>query len=116
MPEFIGTVWKLTAYSDPRGKLVSVLPGTQPTATFDTNGFVTGSGGCNAYSTVFQSAAMTLVFIGPIAATRVICEQPVMDQEEGYLWALPRSTAYRFEGEQLVLVRSGGGRLAEFSH
>jgi heat shock protein HslJ len=112
----IGPVWKLTAYSDPRGNLVSVLPGMQPTATFDSNGFVTGSGGCNAYSTVFQAVAMTLVFIGPIAATHLICEQAVMDQEEGYLWALPASTAYRFEGEQLVLVQSGGARLAEYSH
>ena len=30
--------------------------------------------------------------------------------------ALPRSTAYRFEGEQLELVQSGGGRIAEYSH
>jgi heat shock protein HslJ len=112
----VGTVWKLTSYSDPHGNLVPVLPGAQPTATFDRNGFVTGSGGCNAYSTVFQSAAMTLEFIGPIAASHAICEQPVMDQEEGYLWILPQSTAYRFEGEQLVLVRSGGsGQLAKFS-
>jgi heat shock protein HslJ len=112
----VGPVWQLTAYTDPRGNLVSVLPDTRPTATFDSNGFVSGSGGCNAYSTVFQSSAMTLLFIGPIAATHKICEQVVMDQEEAYLWVLPRSTGYRFEGDHLVLVQSGGIRIAEYSH
>jgi heat shock protein HslJ len=115
-PALIGTLWHLTTYSDARGDQVSVLAGTQPTATFDKSGFVTGSGGCNAYSTVFQSAAMTLSFIGPISATHQICEQPVMDQEEAYFRVLPRSTAYHFEGDHLVLVQFGGARLAEFSH
>jgi heat shock protein HslJ len=105
----------LTTYSDPRGNLVSVLPGTQPTASFDGNGFVTGSGGCNTYSTVFQSAAMTLSFIGPLSATHRNCEQPVMNQEEAYFWVLPSSTAYRFEGDHLVLVQFDGARLAEYT-
>jgi hypothetical protein len=30
--------------------------------------------------------------------------------------SVSESTAYRFEGEQLVLVQSGGARIAEYSH
>lgn len=115
-PKLIGTVWNLTAYRDALGNLKSVLPGTQPTATFGSTGFVTGSGGCNTYSTVFQTAAMTLTFFGPIARTGLICEQAVMDQEQAYLRALPGSAAYRFEGDHLVLVQSGGAHVAEYSH
>jgi heat shock protein HslJ len=112
----IGTVWNLTAYSDPHGNMVSVLPGTQPTATFGNNGFVTGSSGCNSYSTVFQTSATTLLFIGPVATTHQMCQQPVMDQEQAYLWALPRSIGYRLEGDHLVLVESDASQIAEYSH
>jgi hypothetical protein len=45
-----------------------------------------------------------------------MCEQPVMDQEEAYLWALPRSTGYRLEEDHLVLVESDATRIAEYSH
>jgi heat shock protein HslJ len=111
----IGSLWNLTAYSDPKGSLVSVLPATQATATFGSTGFVTGSSGCNAYSTVFQTVATTLLFIGPVATTHLTCDQPVMDQEQAYLWALPRSTGYRLEGDHLVLIESDATRVAEYS-
>jgi heat shock protein HslJ len=115
-PELIGTVWQLTACTDQLGNLKSVLPGTQATATFNSTRFLTGSSGCNDYSTVFQTVDTTLSLIGPITATHRMCAQPVMDQEEAYFWALPRSTGYHFEGGHLVLVESSGAPLAEYSH
>ena len=116
-PDLIGPVWQLTAYSDARGNLVAILPDTQSTATFGSTGFVTGSGGCNEYSTVFQTTAMTLSFIGPITTTRQMCAQRVMDQEHAYLAALARTATYRFEGGgHLVLIQSDGSTLAQYSH
>jgi heat shock protein HslJ len=116
VPELIGTEWHLGAYANGRGSLEPVLPGSQATAKFGSNGFVTGSGGCNTYSAVFQTDAILLSLIGPITTTHQTCEQPVMDQEDAYLAALARSATYRFEEDQLVLVQSGGTRLAEYSH
>lgn len=96
--------------------MLPVLPGTRPTATFENTGFVTGSGGCNAYSTVYQSVADTLTITGPITATHSLCEQSVMDQEAAYFLALSHTASYRFDSGQLVLVQSGGASLAEYGH
>ena len=96
--------------------MLPVLPGTQPTALFESTGFVTGSGGCNAYSTVFQSVATTLSITGPITTTHSLCEQSVMDQEAVYFIALAQTASYRFESDRLALIQSGGAPLAEYGH
>lgn len=114
-PQLVGPVWQLTAYNNGRGGLQSVLAGTQPTAVFEAAGMVTGSGGCNTYSAPFQSTPNSLS-IGPIAATRMACDQAIMDQETAYFTAMERTSTYRFENGQLVLVEAGGARQAEYSH
>jgi len=43
------------------------------------------------------------------------CEQTRMAQESAYLGALARTATYRIEGQRLVLVQSGGARLAEYN-
>ena len=113
-PELVGPVWQLTAYNNGRGGLQSVLAGTQPTAEFQAAGTVTGSGGCNTYSASYQTTSTSLS-IGPVAATRMACEQPIMDQEAAYFAALERTSMYRFESGRLVLVDSGDARQAEYT-
>jgi heat shock protein HslJ len=115
-PQLIGTVWQLVAYANGRDNLAPVLPGTQATATFGSNGWVTGSGGCSAYSAVFQTNAINLSSLGPVMSTHQTCQQLVTAQEAAYLGTLAQTATYRFEGEHLVLVQSGGARLAEYSH
>ena len=39
-----------------------------------------------------------------------------MDQETAYFTAMERTSTYRFENGQLVLVEAGGARQAEYSH
>ena len=84
-------MWQLTAYNNGRGGLQSVLAGTQPTAVFESSGMVTGSGGCNTYTATYQSTTDSLSF-GLIAATRMACDQPIMDQESAYFSALARTS------------------------
>jgi heat shock protein HslJ len=112
--QLVGPVWQLTAYNNGRGGLQSVLAGTQPSAVFESSGVVTGSGGCNTYSAPYQSTPTSLN-IGPVAATRMACEQAIMDQETAYFAALERTSTYRFESGRLVLVESGGARQAEYT-
>jgi heat shock protein HslJ len=112
-PELVGPLWKLTAYNNARGGLVSILEGTQPTAVFEPS-VVTGSGGCNTYSAPISSTPKTLTF-GPIAATRMACEETIMDQETAYFAALERTSTYSIENGRLVLVDGGGARQAEYS-
>ena len=112
--ELVGSVWQLLAYNNGRGGLQSVLDGTQQNAIFEAAGIVTGSGGCNTFSAPFQNSISTLS-IGPVASTRMSCEQPIMDQETAYFAALERTSAYRFESGRLVLVERDGARQAEFN-
>jgi heat shock protein HslJ len=112
-PELVGPLWKLTAYNNGRGGLVSIVEGTQPTAVFEQS-LVTGSGGCNTYSAPISSTPKTLS-IGAIAATHMACQEAVMDQETAYFSALGRTSTYSIESGDLVLVDSGGARQAEFT-
>ena len=113
--ELVGPVWQLAAFANGRDTLQPVLPGTQATATFGSTGWLTGSGGCSTYTAVFQSQASTLSIVGPIMTTPRPCEQTMMAQESAYLGALARTATYRIEGQRLVLVQSGGARLAEYN-
>jgi heat shock protein HslJ len=112
-PQLVGPLWQLLAYNNGRNAVQSVMIGTQPTAMFGADGQVTGSGGCNSFSGPYRSTSTTLT-IGPLASTRIACEQPVMDQETAYLAALERAATYRFDGGRLVLVDSSGATQADF--
>ena len=92
----------------------SPIVGTEITATFTEDGRLTGSAGCNNYTTSYTADKATIE-IEPAAATRMFCPEPagVMDQEAAYLSALAEarppigSTARRrdllnAEGQRLV--------------
>ena len=46
----VGTAWQATGINNGRGGVVSLVEGTAVTATFDADGRVAGSGGCNPYT------------------------------------------------------------------
>jgi heat shock protein HslJ len=79
-PGLVGPNWQLLAYNNGRNAVQSVMIGTQPTAMFGADGQVSGSGGCNTFNGPYQSTASSLS-IGPLASTRMACDQTVMDQE-----------------------------------
>lgn len=107
-----GTAWDVLAYNNGKQAVVSVLTGTKLTAVFGRDGRLTGHGGCNNYNASFEAVPPKLS-IGPVASTRMLCDQPagVMDQEAGYLAALETAATYRVEGSHLEL-RTAGGALA----
>jgi heat shock protein HslJ len=113
-PGLVGPTWQLLAYNNGRNAVQSVMSGTQPTATFGADGQITGSGGCNTFSGPYRSTS-TLLSIGPLAATQMACDQPIMDQEMAYLAALQRTSTYRFDAGRLVLSGDGGATQAEFT-
>jgi heat shock protein HslJ len=113
-PQLVGPEWQLSAYNNGRNAVQSVAIGSQPTATFGSDGTISGSGGCNNFSGTYQSTGSTLS-IGPLASTQKACDQPIMDQETAYLAALERTATYRFEDGRLVLVDSSGATQAIFN-
>ena len=95
-----GTTWLLD----------KTIPGSEITALF-ANGQVSGSAGCNNYQGTYRStraAGKNTIEIGPLATTRMMCDEPLMDQEGLYLAALESATEYTIEGFALTITYPGG--------
>ena len=69
--------------------MVSTIIGTEITAVFAEDGTLSGSAGCNNYTSSYESDDVQIK-IGPAASTRMFCAEPEgsMDQESQYLAAL----------------------------
>jgi hypothetical protein len=95
-----GTTWLLD----------KTIPGSEITVLF-ANGEVSGSAGCNTYQGTYRStraAGRNTIEIGPLATTRMMCDEPLMDQESLYLAALESATGYTLEGFALTISYPGG--------
>ena len=114
LPQLAGPTWHLTSYNNGRGGVQSIAAGSQIDAVFGADGRVSGSSGCNRYMGPYQANAGNLS-IGPLASTRLACEQSLMDQEAAYLKALESTTRYGFENDLLVLRDASGATQAIFS-
>ncbi len=93
-----GKVWALTTLN---GK--TTAPNAGISALFTTNGKVSGSSGCNQYSTSYTTSGSNITITAPAASTMMMCEQAVMDQETAYLKALGDAKTYAIHGDQLTL-------------
>ena len=95
-----GTTWLLDR----------TIPGSEITALF-ANGQVSGSAGCNTYQGTYRStraAGRNTIEFGPLATTRMMCDEPLMGQEELYLAPLEAATEYTIEGFALSIEYPGG--------
>lgn len=110
----IGVTWQLvTLFAQP------VLEGATITAVFSEDGSLTGSSGCNTYTSSYTIDGSSISILPP-AVTQLICAEPegIMTQEVGYLATLPTASDYIVSGGQLtirtaldipVLVYTSGG-------
>lgn len=108
-----GTSWLVQAYNNGQQAVVSVIIGTELTATFGEDGNLTGTAGCNDYSAPYQVEGDN-ISIGPAAATQMVCAEPegIMEQEQQYLAALQTAATYRFPGDRIELRTAEGSRVA----
>jgi heat shock protein HslJ len=95
--------------------LTSPILGSTITATFADDGTLTGSAGCNTYSTSFTTDRGGIVILPP-SATKKSCDSPagVMEQEAAYLAALPTAVHYRLDGGSLALLAADGTYVASY--
>jgi heat shock protein HslJ len=81
------------------------------TAVF-ADGQVTGSAGCNNYSTSLSSDGGQALTVGPIISTRMACPEPEMTREMAYLTALQNATEWSyFPGQLAVTYQNEDGSL-----
>ncbi len=99
-----GTAWLLNAFNDGQGAFVNIIQESQITAEFGGDGTLTGSAGCNNYSTTYTTKGSSIT-IGPAASTLMACQDPqgVMEQESQYLGALEAASQYINLGGVLYL-------------
>lgn len=110
-----GITWRATVYNNGRGAAVSLINGSEITATFDADGVLSGSAGCNQYRAAYVTEGSSITIQAP-AATRKTCSSPdgVMRQESEYLKALPTAATYAIQGRQLELRTAKGALVALF--
>jgi heat shock protein HslJ len=111
-----GVTWYLVAFNTAEGGSLSVKPGAQITAFFDTAGKVAGSAGCNQYTASYE-ATLNGLSIGAPATTRMACSEPagIMNQETAYLTTLQGASGYSISGNTLTVNDSTGKALLTYS-
>ncbi|MGH3045095.1 MAG: META domain-containing protein [Gaiellaceae bacterium] len=94
----------------------SLLEGTEITASFDEDGALSGSAGCNTYNSTYTTEGGTIEVAEP-SSTRMACPEPegVMDQEAAYLAALPTVVGFRVERGVLELLNAEGSAVVSYT-
>jgi heat shock protein HslJ len=106
-----GSTWRATGINNGRGGVASLVAGSTVMMSFAGDGTVSGSGGCNTYTSSWRAQGNRLSFT-PAAATRRMCAASgVMEQEQAFFAALQSVATMRTEGNDLDL-RTAQGALA----
>jgi heat shock protein HslJ len=106
--------WIVQSYADPSGKLVPVIPETNVTARFGTDGRVSGMAGCNSYAAPYTVNDYGIM-IGSLIKTEMYCSaHGIMQQESDYLSDLPNASVMRISDNQLNFYDTKGKPILVF--
>ena len=109
-----GTEWDALAYNNGKGGLQSLAASSAITATFGSDGSLTGNASVNQYSTTYTTSGDTMSVDAQIVSTKMAGPEELMQQESAYLGALPQTATYTIEGDELWLRDSSGAALAHY--
>lgn len=107
------TLWNLQSYNDGNGGLVPILEDTEITANFDQEGNISGSSGCNNYSSTYQVDG-DQISIEMLIMTTMACPEEIMDQEAAYLKALQKAASFQILGTEMVMRDEQGEELLRY--
>jgi heat shock protein HslJ len=110
-----GSMWRLVAFFDGVGAMISADPNVVTLLKFDSESTFSGNGGCNDFSGNYQASG-TIIAINPSIQTgKMMCDQPVMDQESRFLQLLPASTRFEVLGSTLSLYNEASQLLLQMT-
>jgi heat shock protein HslJ len=109
-----GTEWDALAYNNGKGGLQSLAASSAITATFGSDGSLTGNASINRYTTTYTTSGDTMSVDAAIATTKMAGPDDLMKQEAAYLAALPKTATYTIEGDELWLRDASGAALAHY--
>src|SRR5262245_16723820 len=107
-PTLEGHTWNVTGFNNGRQAVVSLIPDTHLTLSFE-KGMVTGQAGCNTFHATYTAQA-NRIKIGAPATTRMACADAVMTQERAFLAALASATRWAIDGGMLDMHRGDDER------
>lgn len=109
-PALVGTSWVLDAL-----KGAPPVKDSTVTASVDSNGSVSGSGGCNRYRAKFTVTEGNLRLDAPPVSTMMACDDAVMAQEAAFLTALEGVRSFEVKGQRLTLHDESGTTILGFT-
>lgn len=115
LPDITGS-WTLVSGVAGMGA-TNALPGTTVTATFSSDGRLTGSAGCNNYAAAYTTGLPNVLSIAnPVATTQKTCNSPagIMTQETLYLTSLKGAASYAINGDLLTVSDSNGNSILTY--
>jgi len=107
-PNLVGTTWLL---EDLAG--AGVIDRIQATLSFSANGTASGNASCNQFNGPATVSGSTVSF-GPLATTRKMCPEAVMDQERRYLEALRGTVQFERKESFLYIYAAGQSQPLRF--
>jgi len=91
-----------------------VMDMAQTTLEFDGGGRASGSGGCNRFTGSYTFTDGELSF-GPLAGTKMMCPEAVMDQEDRFHQAVGAVERVAVEGPYLLIYIQGSEQPLKFT-
>ena len=99
--DLAGTSWTLVSIGG-----TPVAEGSGPHLTFGADGQASGSTGCNSMSGTYATDGAALTF-GPMAMTRMACEESLMTQETAVLEALVGVSGWEIDADGRLHLTGG---------
>ena len=107
------TSWKLVSYGSASNPTAAV-PDAKTALTFDKDGKLSGSAGCNSISGDYTISGDQISF-GPVISTLMACADPLMQQESAVLKMFSGQAKYEIASGQLTITSADGATAAKFA-
>lgn len=109
------TVWYLTSYLRKDGIPVRIFDDTRILISFDKNGSISGSTGCNSYGGQYILSGNNLSF-SHISVTQTTCQdQKIMETESAYIKLLKQVMMVSGQGKNLTMMDQNNSTLLSYS-
>jgi heat shock protein HslJ len=96
--------WKLTAYG-PADSPTPAVEGVDAGLTFNEDGSVSGTSGCNGLGGDYSIEGDQITF-GEFVSTLMACDDPIMKQEEAAHKVMTGTATYKIEGNTLTITNN----------
>ena len=97
--------WELIEFG-PAGSTMPAVEDSEAGLTFNEDGSVSGSTGCNGAGSEYTVYGDQIEF-APFVSTLMACEDPIMEQESTFHQVLNGTATYEIDGDTLTLSRDG---------